>query len=132
MPVEVYGDGKQISDMVWVGDLAHVLVHALEEAADNRSHDFPIECGPAHADSYTVQYVAKLVIDRVIHEGYQPVEIKNLPMRPGEIPGDKVTADTNTLIRADVNPASFKPLGDGIRDTVTWFIENEGVTWNKP
>jgi hypothetical protein len=26
----------------------------------------------------------------------------------------------------------FKPLSEGIAETVKWFQDNEGVTWNKP
>ena len=34
--VQIYGDGEQIMDMVWVGDVAHALVMALEYTAENR------------------------------------------------------------------------------------------------
>jgi len=34
--IEIYGDGSQISDMVWVGDVARTLVAAMEHAVDGK------------------------------------------------------------------------------------------------
>ena len=46
MPIEVYGDGEQVSDMLYVEDLARVLVKALELAAAGVVHPHAIEAGP--------------------------------------------------------------------------------------
>src|SRR3954471_19193732 len=60
LPVEVYGDGEQVSDMVYVRDVARMLVHGLELASQGQVVDFTIECGPR--DNATVNQVAELVI----------------------------------------------------------------------
>lgn len=132
MPIEVYGDGLQVSDCVWVGDVARVLVKALEHAANGDVFDRPIEVGPdAHR---TVLDLANLVANTAAdtNEQVHPVDIVYLPMRPGEKPGDTVTADTTTLALVDEHPDRFVPLADGVQRTVEWFAANEDITWSRP
>jgi nucleoside-diphosphate-sugar epimerase len=130
MPIEIYGDGSQISDMLYVTDLANALVLALEAAADGRVSDGATEVGPD--DHLSIKAIANLVASEAsIHTG-STVDVVHLPMRPGEIPGDVVSADTKTLEFLGITPASFVSLDSGIRQTVAWFNDNEGVTWSKP
>jgi Nucleoside-diphosphate-sugar epimerases len=63
MPIEVYGDGQQVSDMVYVGDVAKALVLALEEAQAGNVIDEVIEVGPK--DNKTVNEVAETVANMV-------------------------------------------------------------------
>ena len=60
------------------------------------------------------------------------VGIVHLPMRPGEIPGDKVTANPDTLFQIGMNPLLLVGLEEGVHKTVMYFIESEGETWQKP
>lgn len=129
MSIEVYGDGEQISDMLYVGDLARVLVDALELAAKGTVLDYVLEAGPTeHA---TVNEVAQLVVDEASLRTGKHVEIVHLPMRPGEIPGATVCADRSTLHQAGV-AADFVDLAVGMALTVDWFADNKGVTWSPP
>jgi UDP-glucose 4-epimerase len=121
-PLEVYGDGQQVSDMVHVRDGALALVTALEKAEKGTVFSDPVECGPK--EHRTVNEVAQSVIDAVTDLGYDPVEINHAPMRPGEIPGAKVTADTSTLALVDMSPETLIPIDDGIWETVQWFEEH--------
>ena len=50
--------------------------------------------------------------------------IKHLPMRPGEIPGDRVSADPDTLKLIGIDPASLTAFNVGIRETIVWCAEN--------
>ncbi len=130
-PIEIYGDGQQVSDMVWVGDVAHTLVVALEQAHEGLVHNFVIECGPE--DHATVLEVAHMVAESCAEiTGDDPVEVIHLPMRPGEDPGAFVTADTSTLDAIGVNYRDFMGLEEGIRKTVEWFNVNEGTAWRRP
>jgi hypothetical protein len=45
-------------------------------------------------------------------------------MRPGEIPGDRVSVDPDTLKQIGINPASLIPFDGGIQDTVRWFHDH--------
>jgi UDP-glucose 4-epimerase len=131
MPIEVYGDGSQVSDMVYVGDVAEALVRSLEKAAAGVVFDKAVEVGPS--EHHTVQEVACIVCDLVaVNPGKFAGEIVNLPMRPGEIAGSEVTADNSTLELIDMNDASLTSLIEGMRQTVDYFAESEGKAWHVP
>ena len=117
LPVEVYGDGSQVSDMVYVGDVAQALVVALEKASQGKVFDVPVEVGPEH--NSTVQEVAETIMRLTDSES----ELVNLPMRPGEIPGAVVKADTSTLALVDMDPKTLVPLEEGMTKTIDYFKE---------
>lgn len=117
MDIEVYGDGQQISDMVWVGDVANSLIVAMEKAAEGNVFPEVVEVGPE--ENSTVQSVAELIIKL----SNSSSEIKNLPMRPGEIPNAVVAANTETLKYVDMDPKDLKTLEDGMSETIEWFKE---------
>lgn len=130
MPVEIYGDGEQVSDMVYVGDVARTLVRALESVNNGIIPSRTIEVGPEQ--SATVNQVAQAVIDECMMQGHDAVEIVHLPMRPGENAGDKVTADPQTLWQVGIDPDSLVGLSEGIFKTVEYFEDTKGITWNAP
>jgi UDP-glucose 4-epimerase len=115
--IEVYGDGKQISDMCWVGDVAHALVVATEKAAEGIVFPEAVEVGPEH--NKAVGEIAHLI---VLLTGSSS-KVVNLPMRPGEIPGATVSADTSTLKHVDMTEASLMPMEKGMRLTIDHFKE---------
>lgn len=121
-PIEIYGDGEQVSDMVHAADGAKALVSALELAARDIVLDTVVECGPA--EHRTVNQVAEEVIKAAASLGFDPVPLVHLPMRPGEIPGAKVTADVSTLKLVGMDADHLTPLGDGISETVRWYAEH--------
>jgi UDP-glucose 4-epimerase len=116
-PIEVYGDGKQVSDMVYVGDVAKALVRATEKAVEGIVFPHPVEVGPS--DNKSVGEIAELINE--IAGGKS--EIVNLPMRPGENVGDRVTADNSTLGLVEMSPLDLVPLEEGMRKTVVYFDE---------
>lgn len=121
-PIEIYGDGEQVSDMVHVTDGAKALVTALEKAAAGTVLDRVVEVGPA--DHRTVNEVAETVIKAAVALGYDQVPLKHAPMRPGEIPGAQVTADTSTLSLVDMDADTLVGLDEGIADVVAWYAEH--------
>ncbi len=129
-PVELYGGGAQISDMVWVGDVARALVSALEVAERGEVLDRVVEVGPI--ESTSIRAVAELIIELCVAKGYSPVPIEDLPMRPGEQAGAVVTADPETLHTIGMNPEALVSLREGMARTVDWFIQNEGIHWAVP
>lgn len=114
-PIEVYGDGKQVSDMVYVGDVAKALVRATEKAKEGVVFPRVVEVGPT--DNKTVGEIAELINE--IAGGKS--EIVNLPMRPGENVGDRVTADNSTLSLVEMDPLDLVPLREGMEKTVAYF-----------
>ncbi|MDQ0758679.1 NAD-dependent epimerase/dehydratase family protein [Streptomyces canus] len=119
-PIEVYGDGTQISDCVYVADVARTFVTALEHTAVNGPTERPVEVGPL--TSVTVNDIARLVAEYAANvTGREPVGIKHLPMRPGEVPNAVVSSDTSTLAQIGMAAADFVPLDEGIRRTVDYY-----------
>jgi UDP-glucose 4-epimerase len=131
-PIEVYGDGEQVSDMVSVRDAARALVVALEKAAAGIVFDRVVEVGPAPEDSLTVNQVAEYVTRTVEARGLgSRVPITHLPMRPGEIPGARVSADVSTLPLVDMSADTLTPFRLGIAETIEWFAENWLPGWRQ-
>lgn len=98
-PIEVYGDGLQKMDMVYVTDVAKSLVGAL---GTNRDW----ECGTGRYT--TVLDIADEVIGQV-GKGH----VVHLPMRPGEPEASVVVADPAKMLR----PAEVT-LEEGVAETI--------------
>jgi UDP-glucose 4-epimerase len=126
-PIEIYGDGSQVSDMVHVRDGALALVKALEAASDSIVFDRPVEVGPVK--SATVLEVAKLVRLHARHLTGNHSDIRFLDMRPGETVGTPVTADTSTLEFVEMDPHQLVPLDQGIYETVQWYKDSWMPRW---
>jgi UDP-glucose 4-epimerase len=128
-PVEVYGDGKQVSDMVYVRDGALALVLALEAAAAGTVVPEVMECGP---DTHTrVVEVAELVIAEAEQLTGRRSEIVHLTMRPGETPNAYVTCDPSTLAPIGMSGSQLKPLAEGIAETVLWYARHWLEQWRE-
>ena len=119
--IEVYGDGDQIMDMIYVADVARILVRALEVTGERGATLMTVEAGTGRET--TVNDIALAVIDRVSYYKGPPVELRHLPMRPGEDERSKVVGDPATLREIGIDPQSLKPLEDGVKETVSYFID---------
>lgn len=127
-PIEVYGDGSQISDCVYVQDVARAFVAALEHATHSGAPAKPVEVGPN--SSRTVLDVAHQVAKTAAGlTGRPEVDIRHLPMRPGEVPNAVVAADTSTLAQIRLDADAFVSLEDGIARTVAWYAEHWLPGW---
>lgn len=113
-PIEVYGDGSQISDMVYVGDVADALIRGMEKA---RTGDIVgvVEIGPK--DHTTVMDVATIVVDMTGSKS----NIVCLPMRPGEKQGAPVFADVDTMGKIGMSCASLVSLRDGLAFAIDYY-----------
>ena len=120
-PIEVYGDGSQQMDMVYVVDVAWCFVEAMlvGPRADGRVYEAGTGFGPEVRD------IAQVVIDTV-GQG----EIVHLPMRPGEPDHSVVVADTSTLTPIWPQERRFVDLVSGVEETVAWYRQTEGVHWS--
>lgn len=121
-PIEVYGDGSQVSDCVHVTDVARTFVRVLEYTDKNGPLKETIDVGPS--DSVTVQQIAEGVRRKAFSLTGAHSKIVNLPMRPGEVPNAVVAADTSKLAQVGLSADNFVPLNLGINETVQWYYEN--------
>jgi len=160
-PMRLYGGGRQYSDSVWVGDVARCFVAALEEAARGNVPNHPVDVGNIHPHTVldVAQAVSEAVGGAEIEEvPMRPGEPEGGPLsRPEAVErvvqailstepslrsidvrrivkqlGTVVSADTDSLHAIGIDPTTFKPLQQGINETVHWFRDHEGVTWQSP
>ncbi|GAB3944811.1 NAD-dependent epimerase/dehydratase family protein [Micromonospora vulcania] len=113
-PIEIYGDGQQVMDMIYVGDLARILAKALIKVEDGLAAHPVYEAGTGRRT--TVLDIAAEVI-RCVGAG----SISHLPMRPGETPGAVVLANPATLAELGVSPDDLTELPVGIERTVAYY-----------
>lgn len=119
LPIGIYGDGNQVSDMIYVEDVAKVLVTAMEHATHGAVYDTAFEVG--YGDPITVNQVAQTVI-KVANSSSV---LRHQPMRPGEEEHGVVLANPNTLAPLDISKSDFVPFEDALARTVQWFRETQ-------
>lgn len=124
-PIEVYGDGAQIMDMVHVRDVAVALVDTLE-AITSGMYDPAgevVQAGTGRAT--TVNQIARVVQEAVEVVTGSTVAIDYLPMRPGEPDRSVVLADN------PYRPLELIDLEDGVAETVAWYDQNWLPDWQR-
>lgn len=118
-PIKIYGDGESIMDMIYVKDLAKILVDAL--LLNHGVYDSVFSAGTGRRT--TVNEIARII--NVITQNTSGV--KHIPMRQGEDDHSVVLGDPETL-----NPLRTQagldypliPLEEGMTKTVAWYKEN--------
>lgn len=106
-PIEIYGDGSQVSDCVWVGDVAKSFVAAIGTTGT---------WGIGPDESASVLEVAR-VVQQVVYrhsKGGVLAPIVHLPMRAGETPGITKTTEPRLI-------DNLMPLWEGVRKTVEFY-----------
>jgi UDP-glucose 4-epimerase len=121
LPIEVYGGGDQVADMIYVKDVAKSLVGALEWTTENGRASRIVEAGSGVPT--TVLQIAEEVQAAVERIAGRKVEITHLPMRRGEPEQDVVLGDPTTLLEVGVDPSKFTQLATGVDKTVRYFYE---------
>jgi len=117
-PFTIYGDGKQIRDALWVGDLVEIYERALERIDGARGEVFNVGGGPANTMSLR-ELVAKLS-DRFGRELRPPYA----DWRPGD----------QRVFVADVRKAErvlgWRPkvgVDEGVDRLISWVRENRSL-----
>jgi len=120
--ITIYGDGSQIMDMIYVKDLADIMVRSL--VIDHNQYKYsPIREGDnllkfeaGTGRRTTVLEIAETVI-QLVGKG----KLKFVPMRPGEPESSIVLGDPTTLIPLYGNVPSLTTLEDGLVKTIDWY-----------
>jgi len=118
-PIEVYGDGTQIMDMIYVGDVARALVNALEHTNENGAITTVLEAGSGRAT--TVNDIAMTVIEEVSRQTGSVSTLVHLPMRAGEDEHSIVLGHPDTLATIGLDGSDFVSLEEGVKRSVAHF-----------
>lgn len=119
-PISIYGNGKQVMDMIYVGDVAQALVSAMEYGMENgpvdgEGRDKIFEAGSGIATTVNdIADVVKKIAGSTADHTY-------VPMRPGEPEGSVVLGNPVTLFPIDSKLRNFKTLDEGVTETVRYF-----------
>ena len=117
-PIQVYGDGSQVMDMIYITDAARCLVNALE--CITRPLTGPVfQAGTGRRT--TVKDIAIAVQAEVLNQTGIVVPVDYLPMRSGETPGSEVLADPAQVRMLGVEPRDFVLLEDGLMTAVSYY-----------
>jgi len=104
-PIQIYGDGEQLMDMVHVRDVASVLLKVLE---NETTYGNVYEAGTGTA--LTVNEIAQTIINACGSTS----ALEHLPMRPGE--------SVHAVVKAEnPYPHNYIPFKEGIQKTIRWY-----------
>lgn len=117
-PVTIYGDGEQIMDLVYLDDIAEILVRAL--LVDNAPNNVIYEAGNGQAT--TLNHIVNMMIGLAGSKS----EIRYVPMRPGEPKGAVVmaTEDGLSYTKDYLGFTNFTPLEQGLKSGLAWYREH--------
>lgn len=110
-PIEIFGDGEQTMDPIYVDDVVEVLRICAEKLPRE-----PVEIGSS--EPIKVKNLAKKIIELTGSES----KIIYKPMRKGESSPHYICANGNTI-----RLLGFKPkigLEEGLRRTIKWYKEH--------
>lgn len=114
-PIEIFGDGEQIMDMIYVRDLARILV--LAATKEHGCYDKVMEAGTGRKT--TVNEIAQLVAQYSSNSA----GVRHLPMRAGEPDRSVVVGDPTTLEPLGIRASDLTLLEEGLRRTIAWYRE---------
>lgn len=112
-PIEIYGDGEQLMDLIYVKDTAEALTRAL--LLDHGNYSSVFEAGSG--DPVTVNDLAKIIIKLSKSKS----TIKYIPMRAGEPKRSITLGDPSTLESIAMRTQDLTSLEDGLKTTIQWY-----------
>lgn len=116
----IYGDGEQLMDMIYVRDLAEVLIRALQ--VDHGCYRSIFEAGMGAEHTPTINELAQLVV----RQSGSACRITHVPMRAGEPERSKVIGNPQTLEPLGLSLKDLMPLEEGIKETLRWYRAHLG------
>jgi len=110
-PLEIFGDGEQTMDAIYVDDVIKALILCIEKSPNET-----VEIGSSEPTK--VKDLAKKIIEMTNSKS----EIVHKPMRKGETTPSQICANGNME-----QLLGFKPrikLEEGLKKTIKWYNEN--------
>lgn len=127
-PITIYGDGEQVMDMIYVTDVADVLVRAaMADHLDHyifdpdREQDSPVKYEAGTGRETTVNDIARIVLAETEQEVIEGETVQHIPMRGGEPEHSIVLGDPGTIEPLYPDGVDLVPLEDGVAETVDYY-----------
>lgn len=108
-PIEVWGTGDDIRDLIYVDDMIDAMVMAMEKLDTFSTYNIGLGKG------YSVKEILNCILDI---EDYKDAKIKFDPQKPSMIPVRLV--DVSKALR-ELNFKAKVDLEQGIRNTIDWY-----------
>jgi UDP-glucose 4-epimerase len=108
-PLQVFGDGRQVRDFVFVGTVAEVLLDAARRRVTSAA--------PVNLASGTSTDLLELITTLRSLVG-DSLQVEFLPERVGDIRDSRADPTRFRQLFPDLHPA---PLDEGLRSTIDWF-----------
>ncbi len=112
-PITIYGDGTQIMDMIYVGDMADILIRAALD--DHGNYSAVMEAGMG--DDITINQLAEMAVRLAGSSS----EIRHVQMRAGETERSIVKGDPSTLAPLNYTKDQMTTLENGMQKTIDWY-----------
>lgn len=110
LPIQIYGDGSQTVDMLFVNDAAKITVDVMRAKYNADTMD----CGTG------IEMSVLEVAEHVNHYFGNTSGVKLMPMRIGETPNTRLVADIATL-ESYIGKVNFTPFDEGLDKALAYY-----------
>ena len=115
--VEIWGDGSQTRDLVYVKDIAKALYLSLVTELPNKYEMIHIGTGT----EITIEEVFDTIYQKFLDRGYEPKPALHIDWKPGEIRQNWSSIEKAKKVLG-FNPENS--FDENIEETIQWFVEN--------
>ncbi len=119
-PITIYGDGKQVRDLLYIDDLLDAFEQAVERIETARGQIYNM--GGGAANSISVWWEFKPLVEHAL--GRSVPEPAFAPWRPGDQP---VFIANTAKARRDLGWSPRVPVADGIQRLVEWVAAHRAL-----
>ena len=113
-PLEVWGTGDDVRDLIYVDDFLDGLLRAFADPADH------LAVNVAAGHGYSVREVLATLLEV---DGFRDADVRFDPTRPSTIP---VRLLSTELARRRLGFTARVPLAEGLRRTIAWYRAQHG------
>jgi UDP-glucose 4-epimerase len=114
--LEVYGDGTQTRDFIFIDDLINAIIKTV--TTDVSGEIFQIATG----GETTINELLKMVLSIFRSQGIENIVSKHVKNRPGDV--QRNYSDTSKA-RKVLNWRTEVSLNQGLQETVRWFLKEQ-------
>lgn len=115
-PIEVWGDGSEVRDLIYVDDMVEAIVRAAAKVSTYTTMNIGL------GKTYSVKELLSLILEL---DGYPDAKIRFDKSKPTMIPRRLVDV---TKAEATIGFRAKTDLPEGLRKTIAWYRASRGMT----